>query len=128
MQVITTDLKKIPVIGGDVYHIIRADSPGYKSFGEVYISFIKKGVTKDWKQHKRMTLNLVVPVGDVRFKFQLIDGSISEIIIGESNYQRLTVDPKTWFSFENIGLKDAMVINFADICHEEGEVVRRPVE
>lgn len=61
MQVITTDLKKIDVAGGDVYHLIRADSVGYKSFGEVYISFVKPGINKGWKLHKRMTLNLIVP-------------------------------------------------------------------
>jgi len=125
MQVITTDLKKIDVAGGDVYHLIRADSVGYKSFGEVYISFVKPGVNKGWKLHKRMTLNLVVPVGCVDFKFELRDGSMSKISVGESNYQRITVEPGTWFCFENNGSNEAMVINFSDILHEDSEVIKR---
>jgi dTDP-4-dehydrorhamnose 3,5-epimerase len=125
MQVITTPLKKIGVSGGDVYHLIRSDSPGYKSFGEVYISFIDPGVNKGWKLHKRMTLNLVVPLGHVDFKFELRDGTISELSIGELNYQRITVEPETWFCFENNGSKKAMVINFSDIPHDDSEVVRR---
>ena len=127
MSVYTTELKQIPVEGGDVYHFIKSSSPGYKGFGEVYISFINKGCKKDWKLHKKMTLNLIVPIGEVNFKFQNFDKNedIIEITISPKNYKRITVEPNTWFCFENKGKSDAMVINFADIPHEEGEVVRR---
>jgi dTDP-4-dehydrorhamnose 3,5-epimerase len=125
MRIKTTQLKQIPVPGGDVYHVIRSDSEGFKGFGEVYLSFIKSGEFKDWKLHNEMTLNLVVPIGNVCFKFKDENSLITEITIGESNYQRLTVEPKTWFCFENKGTKNAMVINVSDICHDENEVVRK---
>lgn len=125
MQVELTSLKQIPVDGGDVYHIIKSNSIGFKGFGEVYISFIKAGCKKGWKMHKEMTLNLVVPIGEVHFSFELDNGNILELSISPNNYKRITVRPNTWFCFENKGNEDAMLLNFADIHHQENEVIRR---
>ena len=125
MQVKLTNLKQIPVDGGDVYHIINSDSIGFRGFGEVYISFVKAGCKKGWKMHKEMTLNLVVPIGEVHFKFELDNGEFLEHNISPNNYQRITVRPNTWFCFQNKGNEDAMVLNFSDIHHQENEVIRR---
>ena len=46
-------------------------------FGEVYFSSIKPKSVKAWKLHKKMTLNIVVPVGKVRFA--LFDDSEKKI-------------------------------------------------
>ena len=36
---------------------------------EAYFSIIKPGYIKAWKLHKKMTMNIVVPIGSVQFVF-----------------------------------------------------------
>ena len=68
-QIQVTPLKRIPVDGGDVLHAIKNGDLGYAGFGEAYFSIVELGTIKAWKRHLRMTLNLVVPVGQVIFVF-----------------------------------------------------------
>ena len=65
--VILTTQKIISVDGGNVLHAMKRDDPGYTSFGEAYFSTVKSQAIKAWKRHRRMTLNIVVPVGSIRF-------------------------------------------------------------
>ena len=67
--VVLTSLDIIDLVGGNVFHIMKKSSPGYQSFGEAYFSQINQGVIKAWKRHKIMTLNIVVPVGSIKFVF-----------------------------------------------------------
>ena len=65
-------------------------------YGEAYFSWVKMGVIKAWKQHLRMTMNLVVPVGMVRFVFcDLENNAFREEEIGVNSYSRITVPPKS---------------------------------
>ena len=41
---------------------------------EIYFSWINKKAIKGWKLHKKMSMNLVVPIGKVKFVFY--DGKI----------------------------------------------------
>ncbi len=66
-QIQVTQLKRISVIGGDVLHALKCTDTGFQGFGEAYFSMAEAGAVKAWKLHRRMTLNLVVPVGEVRF-------------------------------------------------------------
>ena len=118
-----TPLARIAVAGGDVQHFIRTDSPGYAGFGEVYFSHAQTGVVKAWKRHRQMTLNLVVPLGMVRFVFWDQDADhFCEQVIGDQNYVRLTVAPGIWFGFQGISAGTNLVSNFADIVHDPDEV------
>ena len=65
--VLLTPLKKIPHPKGDIFHAMKKSDPGYVGFGEIYFSTIKSDKIKGWNRHKRMTMNLVVPVGKVAF-------------------------------------------------------------
>ena len=38
-------------------------------FGEVYFTWIKRNYLKGWKFHKKMHMNLTVPVGNVKCIF-----------------------------------------------------------
>ena len=118
-----TPLAKIATEGGDVQHFMRSDSLGYVGFSEVYFSQVLKAAVKAWKRHHRMTLNLVVPIGKVRFIFwnQKLN-LFHEEIIGEENYVRLTVEPGVWFGFQGVGYGTNLVANFADILHDPKEV------
>ncbi len=119
-------LKRIPTTGGDVLHALKSTEDAYHGFGEAYFSFVEPGVIKAWKQHLRMIMNLVVPVGSVRFVFHDSSaGTFREEIIGESNYQRLTVPPKIWFGFQGLAATPSLLLNLACLPHDVAEVKRK---
>ncbi len=116
------DLKVIPVDGGDVKHFIKANDNSLCGFGEAYFSFITNGKIKGWKLHTEMTMNLVVPVGEVGFVFYNEKSSSFQVFkIGENNYKRLTVPPNIWFGFKGIGLYSNLVVNLSNIIHNPSE-------
>lgn len=120
-----TPLKRIPVSGGDVLHALKYSDDGYQGFGEAYFSIIEYGVVKAWKLHRKMTLNLIVPVGEVRFVFISSDfKQRREECIGISNYARLTVPPGIWFGFEGLASPSSMLLNISDIEHDPNELER----
>ena len=126
-QIRVTPLKRIPVAGGDVLHALRRTDIGFRDFGEAYFSMVEAGAVKAWKLHRRITLNLVVPLGDVRFVFNSADGrTCREEIIGSSRYARLTVPPGIWFGFQGLASPFSIVLNVADIPHEPDEEERKP--
>ena len=73
------------------------------------------GAVKAWKYHLRMTLNLVVPVGLVRFVF--CSGIRSRSFRAEIVADRycLTVPPGVWFGFQGISETPSLLMNLADI-------------
>lgn len=128
-----TDLEKIAHPSGAVLHAIKASSSGFLAFGEVYFSCINYKKVKGWKMHFQMTMNLVVPSGDVRFIIHnntLASGSakiepLLDIVIGINNYCRLTVPPGLWVAFEGVGRNENILMNCADIEHDPEESVTR---
>ena len=76
-----------------------------------------------------MTLNLVVPVGIVRFNFVDIReysktfGERLEITLSFDNYQRITVPPKVLFGFKGIGEDINMVSNITNMVHTDKECI-----
>ena len=116
------DLNIIPVEGGNVQHFLRSDESSFNGFGEAYFSFIEKGKIKGWKLHTRMTMNLVVPVGEVGFVFYVESNSSFQVLkIGTNNYKRLTVPPNIWFGFKGLGLYSNLVVNLSNIIHDPSE-------
>ena len=115
-------LQVIPVDGGDVRHFLKSNERSFNGFGEAYFSFIEKGRIKGWKLHKRMTMNLVVPVGEVGFVFYEEKISSFQVFkIGSKNYKRLTVPPNIWFGFKGLGLYSNLVVNLSNIIHDPSE-------
>jgi len=119
-------LKRIEVPGGDVMHAMKKSDPGYENFGEAYFSWAKKDHVKAWKLHTRMTLNLVVPVGKIRFVFVSPNDPTAFRVedIGTSNYVRITVPPGLWFGFKGLVEEDSLLLNIANIIHEPDETVK----
>jgi dTDP-4-dehydrorhamnose 3,5-epimerase len=123
--VIVSPLKQILDERGKVMQMLRDDSQGFVGFGEVYFSLVYPGVIKGWHRHKTMTLNYVVPHGNV--KVVLYDdrqesstkGEVMEIFLGPDNYCRVTVPPMIWNGFKGIGDKAAIVANCASIAHSD---------
>jgi dTDP-4-dehydrorhamnose 3,5-epimerase len=126
--VTTYPLKRIAVEKGDVLHALKSTDEGYAGFGEVYFSLIREGAIKGWKCHNRLTLNLVVPIGEI--KFVLYDerpgsdtyGQFEEVILSpEKNYQRLTVAPGIWMAFEAIAKGTSMLMDLIPEVHDPAE-------
>ena len=125
-KIISSPLEVVSVKGGDVKRAIRSDDLGFISFGEAYFSQVLKNSIKAWKMHTQMHMNLIVPIGSVGFVFfEETSGLYQTNIIGESNYQRLTVPPGIWFGFKGLGNIDSLLLNVASICHNPREVRRK---
>ena len=124
-DILVTPLVRIATSGGDVLHAMKQSDAGYSDFGEAYFSWVAAGAVKAWKRHTRMTMNVVVPVGQVRFVFRL-DGTeefrVEEIGVGR--YARLTVPPGIWFGFKGLLEPQSLVLNIASIPHDPNEVER----
>lgn len=121
-------LKKVDCPGGNIFHILNFKDQSYSNFGEAYFSWIESSYIKGWKKHNNMTCNLVVPVGKVKFVF--FDSNyqfMSEELIGKDNYCRLTIPPNIWFAFQGISEKSSLILNIANLKHDEGEVLRLPL-
>jgi dTDP-4-dehydrorhamnose 3,5-epimerase len=123
-----TPLKIIINDLGSVMHALKMDDNGFFSFGEAYFSTVKKGVIKGWKKHTQMILNIVVPVGKIKFVIydDRLDSDTSgqyfEIILSaRENYQRLTIQPGLWVAFEGLGDDENLLLNIASIKHDPSE-------
>jgi dTDP-4-dehydrorhamnose 3,5-epimerase len=129
--VFLTSLKRIYHTKGDVFHGMKKSDTGFSGFGEAYFSTINFKDTKPWKKHKEMTLNLIVPIGEIRFViFDDREGSRTknnffDIILGDKNYQRITVPPGVWVAFCGVGPKYNLLLNLANLEHDPNEVERK---
>lgn len=118
-----TPLKIIELASGNVMQSIRRDSAGFRDFGEAYFSLLAAGATKAWRRHRRMTLNLTVPVGHVAVA--VVDEAsraARRYDLGPRNYCRLTVPPGLWTGFRSLANEQCVVLNVADILHDPSEV------
>jgi dTDP-4-dehydrorhamnose 3,5-epimerase len=131
-DVLITPLDIIGTIGGNVMHAMKDSDNGYIDFGEAYFSEINHNTVKAWKLHKEMTLNLVVPVGKIKFVLfddrGELDGMFQEIIISKDNYCRLTVPPRIWMGFQGLSDGVSVLLNIANIKHDRLEVDTRNIE
>ena len=128
--IIETQLKVIPSVDGNVLHGIRSTDKSFVGFEEAYFSFINKDHVKAWKCHKKMTLNLIVPVGKVKFVF--IDNreepssfkKIHTFNLSQNPYTRLTVPPYIWFGFKGLARQN-LILNITNVVHDQKEVLRK---
>lgn len=131
-DVLITKLQVIDTPGGSVMHAMKDSSNGYSGFGEAYFSQVNHRAVKAWKRHKEMTLNLMVPLGEVRFVLfddrEILNPQFQEIILSKNNYCRLTVPPMIWMGFQGLSEGDSMLLNIADVEHNPNEVDRKEIE
>ena len=112
-------MKHIAVPKGDIFHAIHCTDEGYD------------GMVKGWKRHNRMVLNIVVPVGAVKFvvyddrEGSKTKGQFEEIILSpKDNYQRLTVQPGLWMAFAGAGEGTSMLMDIIPEVHDDSEASR----
>jgi dTDP-4-dehydrorhamnose 3,5-epimerase len=134
-DVIITPLKIIDVPGGDVLHAIKCSDEGFVEFGEAYFSMVEPKAIKAWKRHTRMTLNLIVPVGIIRFVIyddrpeSSTNGQFQEVTLSkQKNYCRLTVPPMVWLGFQGVDESPNILLNIASILHQLNEAERKDLK
>ncbi len=123
-------LKQIHDERGKIMHMLKSDSPHFRSFGEIYFSCVHPQAIKGWHIHSKMYLNYAVVHGQI--KFVLYDerensptkGEIQEIFMGPENYCLVTVPPFVWNGFKGLGTEQAIVANCPTIPHDPDEIDR----
>jgi dTDP-4-dehydrorhamnose 3,5-epimerase len=114
---------------GPVLTVVKKNSKGFKGFGEAYFSWIYPKKIKGWKKHSKMTLNIVVPIGKIRFIFfNPLKKKFKSFIIGQSKYFRLNIPPNTWFAFQCLSKRKSLLLNIANIRHKKSEVENLPLK
>ncbi|OGS37162.1 MAG: dTDP-4-dehydrorhamnose 3,5-epimerase [Elusimicrobia bacterium RIFOXYB2_FULL_49_7] len=131
--IIVSPLKQIIDERGKVMHMLRADSPLFSNFGEIYFSIVNAGAVKAWKRHLKMTQNFAVPVGKVKFVFfdqrpsSKTGGAIDIIEIGGDNYNLIQVPPMIWYGFSGMASMPSLVANCTDMTHDPAETERADI-
>lgn len=114
----------IPTRGGSVMHAMKYSDPGARGFGEAYFSTVEYGFIKGWKRHNKMTLNLLVPFGEIRFVLyddrlaENTRGIFQEVVLSPKNYLRITVPPKIWVAFQGLASDRSLLLNLANMPHD----------
>ncbi len=122
------ELRKIVNPNGNIYHFLKKSNTNDKVDGEVYFTEVLYNKIKAWKYHKKATLNLSVPIGEVRFVFfDLNSNSFIEKIIGENNYKQILIPPKIWFGFQGLDSNKNLIASFSDHIFDENEINRKDV-
>jgi dTDP-4-dehydrorhamnose 3,5-epimerase len=102
------DVKKIPLVRyaddrGYLVEILRRDDPHYVGFGQIYVSYLRKGVIKAWHKHQKQTDHFYVVSGTS--KIGLYDdregspskGVAMQVILGEAGENvLLCIPPGVW--------------------------------
>ena len=115
---------------GKVMHMVRRDMPGFSGFGEIYFSTINSGAIKAWRRHKQMTLNFAVPYGTIHLVLyddrahSPTKGKLQEIILGENDYNLVTIPPMLWYGFSARDSNLSILANCASLPHDPEEVER----
>ena len=116
---------------GQVMHMLRNDSPVFKSFGEVYFSTIYENKIKAWHLHKESYLNYVCVVGEVKLvlfddrKESMTKYQYQEIFLSPNNYILVTISSNIWSGFKDIGKNESIISNYLTLPHNEREMVRK---
>jgi dTDP-4-dehydrorhamnose 3,5-epimerase len=116
---------------GDIIRALRLSSLKKNNFKfkEAYFTKIKYKNIKGWKLHKKMTLNLFVAFGAVKFVFfSEKKNFFKEIISTDKNCLRVNVPPKTWVAFKGIKKPSSIILNITDLVHSKREVISVPLE
>jgi len=119
---------------GDIYHAMKSGSPGFSGFGEAYFSTVHSGVTKGWNRHERMVLNLLVPLGKIRFVLyddrenSATTHQFMDVTLSTLNYLRLTIPPGIWIAFKGMDDGTSLLLNVASIGHDPAEMKKVPLD
>ena len=129
------ELAQIDTEGGPVLHMLRSDSPLFRTFGEIYFSVALPGAVKAWKLHRLQTQHFAVPVGLI--EVVIFDnredsptrGKVESFLLGRPDqYRLLRIPPLVWYGFAARSDVPGLLANCADMPHSPGESERLPAD
>jgi dTDP-4-dehydrorhamnose 3,5-epimerase len=123
-------LGRIPDERGTILHMLRADDPHFRGFGEIYFTTVYRGVVKGWHRHVEMTLNYACVAG--RIKLALFDdrngssthGAVHEAFLGPDDYSLVMIPPGVWSGFKGMSDPFALVANCCTHAHDPSRTTR----
>lgn len=125
---ILTPLKQIYHPKGDIFHAMKKSDIGFDGFGEAYFSTIAQNSIKGWKKHTKMTMNIVVLVGEIKFViYDEVKDVFFTVTLSKDNYQRLTLKPNLWMAFKGIG-NNNILLNLSSLEHDSNEAINLELE
>lgn len=125
--VFITELKHMEHPKGDIFHALKSSEASFETFGEAYFSSIIYKEIKGWKKHNIMSMNLIVPVGYIKFVLyddrntSLTMGHFYTVTLSINNYVRLTIPPGIWVAFQGASDGTNLLLNIASIEHDPTE-------
>ncbi len=128
------ELEVIPDDRGYLMEMLRADSPDFQQFGQVYLTAVYPGVVKAWHCHQKQTDNFVCVSGMA--KVGLYDaredsptnGQKMTVVMGWQRQLRLTIPPGVYHGFTAVGTEPALIINIPTEVYDRKnpDELRRP--
>ena len=119
---ITKKLKIISNIDGDIMLGLKKNDKQFLRFEELYFSKIIINKIKAWKIHKKATMNLLVPYGNIKFViYDLKNNKFYSQILGENNYKLLTIYPGTIFGFKGLSRPFSILSNVSNYINDKNE-------
>lgn len=109
---------------GNIEKLINFSSKNFYGFKELYISNIKKNHIKAWKKHIKMTCNLFVISGKIKFVIMNDHKNFTDFIISEDENKFVTIFPNTIFGFKGLGSNNSKLLNFSNCLHEDHESIK----
>ena len=115
------NIPRIENFKGDIFKILKSSDKEFKGFGEIYISYVKKGEIKAWKKHLKMTCILIPISGQTKVVvYDNIDFHVFNLNSEEK--KKLIIPPHTIFGFSAIK-DDSSIMNIANIEHDPKESI-----
>lgn len=119
----------IKVEGGNVMKIFKASYNQEFEFKEAYFSSVDYNFIKGWKLQLKMTSNICVPIGKVKFTFVSEDfKSHKTYILGDDNYGFISVPPRVWYSFKGLSKNTSLILNITNEEHNEKYIKKIKVD
>jgi dTDP-4-dehydrorhamnose 3,5-epimerase len=97
-------VRRIPLVRhaddrGYLIEVLRASDPHFDRFGQMYVSYVRRGIIKAWHAHQRQTDRMYVVAGTS--KIGLYDGRPSsptfgryaQVILGDTGEDALLIIP-----------------------------------
>lgn len=110
---------------GSVMHMLRADAPHFRGFGEVYFSTVAPGAVKAWRRHTRTTQHFTVPVG--RILLVVCDDSgaqVEQLVLSRQQHALTVVPTGLWYGFASLSDGESLVTNCIDEPYDPEEIER----
>jgi dTDP-4-dehydrorhamnose 3,5-epimerase len=127
--IIVTTLRRVVHPRGDILHGMKVSDPEFVGFGEAYFTTIVHNQIKGWKKHIKMTMNVMVPLGMVRFYIHDDLGGKTRVYeIGDLDYCRITIAAGYWVAFQGLTDGPNLILNLASIEHDPAEALSVPIE